>query len=179
MLYREQRRYAEAEPLFQRAIKIWERAHGPNHPDVANSLNNLAMLYRVEGRYTGVPSQQARPAPNDVVFCEPSASSMATSALFGQSIWMHRKSSSISMEDRLCTPRRRRCRFGFRGSGASGFSPDLRKTHQGTCCLAWSPCDEYPARTAGGFRRAQAGHVYQASNGRAMTGGPNCPTANL
>ncbi|MCP4663025.1 MAG: tetratricopeptide repeat protein, partial [bacterium] len=43
-------RYAEAEPLFERAIKIREKALGEEHPLVAKSLNNLALLYRDQGR---------------------------------------------------------------------------------------------------------------------------------
>ena len=30
---------------------IRDRALGPDHPDVAGSLNNLASLYRAQGRY--------------------------------------------------------------------------------------------------------------------------------
>ena len=37
--------YAKAEPLYKRALAIWEKALGPDHPDVATSLNNLAALY--------------------------------------------------------------------------------------------------------------------------------------
>jgi len=44
-------RYAEAEPLYQRALAISEKALGPEHPNVANSLNNLAALYRGQGKY--------------------------------------------------------------------------------------------------------------------------------
>ena len=43
--------YAEAEPLSQRAIVICERTLGPDHPDVAANLNNLASLYRGQGKY--------------------------------------------------------------------------------------------------------------------------------
>ncbi len=43
--------YAEALPLYQRALAIKEKALGPDHPSVAISLNNLAVLYRDEGRY--------------------------------------------------------------------------------------------------------------------------------
>jgi len=43
--------YAAAEPLYQRALKIDEDLLGPDHPDVATSLNNLAELYRVLGRF--------------------------------------------------------------------------------------------------------------------------------
>jgi tetratricopeptide (TPR) repeat protein len=51
LLYEAQGRYAEAEPLHQRALATRERALGPEHPYVATSLNNLAELYRVQGRY--------------------------------------------------------------------------------------------------------------------------------
>ncbi len=37
--------YAKAEPLSQRALKIREKALGPEHPYTATSLNNLAQIY--------------------------------------------------------------------------------------------------------------------------------------
>ena len=46
-----QGRYEKAEPLYQRALEIREAQLGPEHPDVATSLNNLAELYRLQGRY--------------------------------------------------------------------------------------------------------------------------------
>ena len=51
MLYRDQGRYADAEPLYKRSLAIREKALGPDHPDVAMSLNNLAAFYRAQGRY--------------------------------------------------------------------------------------------------------------------------------
>ncbi len=50
-LYRAQGKYAEAEPLYKRALAIRENALGPHHQDVATSLNNLALLYRAQGRH--------------------------------------------------------------------------------------------------------------------------------
>ena len=47
----EQGHHAEAESFYQRALTIWEKALGPNHPDVATSLNNLAVLYKDQGNY--------------------------------------------------------------------------------------------------------------------------------
>ncbi|WGS71378.1 tetratricopeptide repeat protein [Pseudanabaena galeata] len=41
-----------AEPLYKRSLAIWEKALGANHPSVATSLNNLALLYRSQGNYT-------------------------------------------------------------------------------------------------------------------------------
>ena len=40
---------AKAEPLYQRALAISEKALGPEHPDVARSLNNLAAALRCPG----------------------------------------------------------------------------------------------------------------------------------
>jgi CHAT domain-containing protein/tetratricopeptide (TPR) repeat protein len=44
-------RYAEAIPLAQRALAIREKTLGPFHPDLATSLNDLAVLYYNQGRY--------------------------------------------------------------------------------------------------------------------------------
>lgn len=41
--------YPRAEPLYQRALTIQEKALGANHPDLAASLNNLARLYQTKG----------------------------------------------------------------------------------------------------------------------------------
>ena len=41
----------EAIPLAQRVIAIHEKSLGPNHQDVATSLNNLSTLYLEQGRY--------------------------------------------------------------------------------------------------------------------------------
>ena len=49
--YKEEGRYADAEPLYKRALAIREKALGPDHPAVAQSLNNLADLYTAQGRY--------------------------------------------------------------------------------------------------------------------------------
>ncbi len=43
--------YAQAEPSYQRALAIRERAFGPERPRVANDLNTLAQLYHEQGRY--------------------------------------------------------------------------------------------------------------------------------
>ncbi|HJZ32155.1 MAG TPA: tetratricopeptide repeat protein, partial [Hyphomicrobiaceae bacterium] len=43
--------YPEAEPLYRRSLAIREKVLGPGHPDVAQSLNNLALLCRNQGRY--------------------------------------------------------------------------------------------------------------------------------
>ena len=48
----ERGRYAEAEPLYMRALRIREEQLGASHPDTATSLNNLASLYRSQGKYS-------------------------------------------------------------------------------------------------------------------------------
>ena len=40
-----------ATPLFERSLRLRERALGVAHVDVATSLNNLAVLLRKQGRY--------------------------------------------------------------------------------------------------------------------------------
>jgi CHAT domain-containing protein len=50
-LYADQGRYAEAEPLYRRALAVDEKSLGPDHPDVARDLNNLAGVYNSQGRY--------------------------------------------------------------------------------------------------------------------------------
>ena len=47
----DQGNYAAAEPLYRRALAIREKALGPDHPDVATSLNNLALLLQKKGNY--------------------------------------------------------------------------------------------------------------------------------
>ncbi|MFM8922531.1 MAG: tetratricopeptide repeat protein [Microcystis panniformis] len=59
-LYRAQGKYAEAEPLYLRALAIREKQLGAEHPHVANSLNNLADLYQSQGKYTEAESLYQR-----------------------------------------------------------------------------------------------------------------------
>jgi tetratricopeptide (TPR) repeat protein len=49
-MYALQRRFAEAEPLHLRALAIRETALGPDHPEVADNLFNLAVMYQSQGR---------------------------------------------------------------------------------------------------------------------------------
>ena len=48
-LYRAQRRYEEAAPLYQRARAIREEVLGAKHPDVAVVLENYAALLQATG----------------------------------------------------------------------------------------------------------------------------------
>ena len=50
-LYRIQDRYAEAQPLLERALAIVEKVLEPEDSFVADVLNNLAGLYQTQGRY--------------------------------------------------------------------------------------------------------------------------------
>ncbi|WP_226595142.1 tetratricopeptide repeat protein, partial [Microseira wollei] len=52
LLYKSQGRYSEAEPLYLQALELRKRLLGEDHPDVATSLNNLALLYKSQGRYS-------------------------------------------------------------------------------------------------------------------------------
>jgi tetratricopeptide (TPR) repeat protein len=51
VLYRAQGKYAQAEPLYKRALAIREQQLGEMHPSTATSLNNLALLYTEQGKY--------------------------------------------------------------------------------------------------------------------------------
>ena len=42
IVYSRQGNYVQAEPLYQRACTIYEKVLGPEHPDTAASLTNLA-----------------------------------------------------------------------------------------------------------------------------------------
>jgi len=44
--------YVQARPLFERALAIKEKALGPEHPETATSLNNLALLLWEQGDYS-------------------------------------------------------------------------------------------------------------------------------
>ena len=48
--------YAEARPLYERALAINERVLGPEHPGTAMSLNNLASLLRNQGELASARS---------------------------------------------------------------------------------------------------------------------------
>ena len=46
----EQGKYGEAIPVAEKALALGEQEFGPNHPNVAMPLYNLAELYRAQGR---------------------------------------------------------------------------------------------------------------------------------
>ena len=54
--YARQRRYAEAEPLYQRAITVREQAQGPDHPWLVGILDGYIDLLEVTQR----PDEAAR-----------------------------------------------------------------------------------------------------------------------
>ncbi|MGH9837263.1 MAG: tetratricopeptide repeat protein [Blastocatellia bacterium] len=49
---RRKRQYDQAIQLAERALSLREKAHGAEHPDVADSLDNLAYLYEAKGDYS-------------------------------------------------------------------------------------------------------------------------------
>ncbi len=60
LLYKAQGHYAEAEPLYQRSLAIVEKALGPEHPDLATSLENYAALLRETARADEAERMEAR-----------------------------------------------------------------------------------------------------------------------
>ncbi len=59
-LYRAQGHYAEAEPLYQRSLAIFEKTLGPEHPHVAAILENYAALFRHTARPDEAERMEAR-----------------------------------------------------------------------------------------------------------------------
>ncbi len=68
--------YGRAEPLYQRALAIREAALGKQPPDVATSLNNLAILYSAQGCTPGPSRSTSARSPFGK---RPSASTIPTS----------------------------------------------------------------------------------------------------
>jgi tetratricopeptide (TPR) repeat protein len=60
VLYYDQGRYEQAEPLYQRALSIREKALGPEHPDLATCLVKLTLLLRNVGRAEEAAPLEAR-----------------------------------------------------------------------------------------------------------------------
>ena len=44
----------KAAPLYKKAIEIWKKVHGEEHPLVATGLNNLANLYKAQVRFLSI-----------------------------------------------------------------------------------------------------------------------------
>src|SRR5205814_1413974 len=55
-----QAQFAEAEKWAVRALAISEKALRSDHPDIANALNNLAVLYERQGRYAEAEERYLR-----------------------------------------------------------------------------------------------------------------------
>jgi tetratricopeptide (TPR) repeat protein len=58
--YEGQGLYNDALPYFEQCLKLSEQRFGPNHPDVATSLNNLAELYLAQGKYNKAETLRLR-----------------------------------------------------------------------------------------------------------------------
>jgi hypothetical protein len=59
-LYAEQGKDVEAEPLYQRALHIWEQALGPDHHLTRTAVRNYADLLRKMGRESEATQLEAR-----------------------------------------------------------------------------------------------------------------------
>ncbi len=60
MVYEAQGRYGQAESLYKRDLAISEKKLGPDHPEIATTLSNLAVLYGTQGRYVEAESLHKR-----------------------------------------------------------------------------------------------------------------------
>jgi len=73
LLYQTQGRYAEAEPLHKRSLKICEKALGPEHPDVATVLESMAKCWREIGKQDEAEKLEARAKKSDLSVKTPTA----------------------------------------------------------------------------------------------------------
>src|SRR6266581_6875519 len=51
MVYRKRERFLEAETVYLRSLAIREKLLGANDPLISESLNNIAVVYRFQGKY--------------------------------------------------------------------------------------------------------------------------------
>ncbi len=59
-LYRGQERYEEAEPFYQRALAIFEKVLGPDHPRIARTLEDYAGILQSMNRPSEATALKAR-----------------------------------------------------------------------------------------------------------------------
>ena len=59
-LYRDTERYAQSEAFFERTLAVDEQALGPDHPYVADDLEEYAKLRRKMGREAEAAELEAR-----------------------------------------------------------------------------------------------------------------------
>ena len=59
-LYRAQGKYAQAEPLYKRSLKIGRKALGPEHLQVATVFENMAELFKKFGKEDEAKKLEAR-----------------------------------------------------------------------------------------------------------------------
>ena len=59
----QQGRYSEAEPYAKEALRLGTEEFGPNDPSTATLLDNLAVLYRVQGHYAEAEPLYQRSKP--------------------------------------------------------------------------------------------------------------------
>ena len=113
----------KAEPLYERALALREKALGPEHPDVATSLNNLAELYEAQGQYARAEPLYQRALAIAEKALGPEHPNMAT----------FRENYAASLRAAEPTPFRRRLprrRPGRIEIGACIASPAFRKIAQ-------------------------------------------------
>jgi tetratricopeptide (TPR) repeat protein len=59
-LYFMQGQYAQAELFYKQSLEVIEKALGPDHPDLATTLENLAELFRKTNRISEAELLEAR-----------------------------------------------------------------------------------------------------------------------
>ena len=110
---RERGRYAEAGELMRYALTTAERAVGPNHLDVAESLNQLGVIYMYQARYAEAQSLHERALAIREQALGPEHQAVADSlnnlgllkgnlGRYAEAVPLHERSSAIY--ERVCGP---------------------------------------------------------------------------
>ncbi len=76
---KQQGRYSEAEPYAKEALRLGTEEFGPDDPNTATLLNNLANLYSAQGRYAEAEPLFGRSeSTNETVFSDRHKNSMVS-----------------------------------------------------------------------------------------------------
>jgi tetratricopeptide (TPR) repeat protein len=94
--------YTAAEPLFQGALVIWEKAFGAEHQNVARGRRHLAEVYSAQHRYREAITSYQRVA--SIQEKSPKTGNVELAATLRSWAWLlrktHRKAEAAELEER-------------------------------------------------------------------------------
>jgi tetratricopeptide (TPR) repeat protein len=109
-MYDDQGRYAKAEPLFKRVLAIHEKVLGPENPEVATALNNLAVLYHDQDGYAEAERLHKRALAIREKALGPDHPDLASSFNNLALVYIKRRAATLTLDGstRALSPSRRR-----------------------------------------------------------------------